>query len=297
MAFRLRIDEAPDQALRRIATEQVDRAIAEIADSDLSRHDVVHKVRKRCKKIRGLIRLYRPCFRKHYQLENAWYRDAAAELSGFRDARTVVDTFDKLINHFQDQAPERVFEVVRESLSDRLEDVSRMQGSLENDLEQFLEQMHGGRERIADWNLDAKGFKALKRGLGKTYRRGHAALRDVRQHPDNYRFHQWRKRTKYHGYHMRLLRPAWKGPLKARYGECKLLSEYLGDHHDLSVLRQTISEFPEDAGIGETLLDALHVFIQQRQVQLQELALPLGERIYAEKPKHFVKRIGSYWKA
>ncbi|MEZ4569166.1 MAG: hypothetical protein R2849_02320 [Thermomicrobiales bacterium] len=60
MAYRLEPDEALDVGVRRIATEQVEKALAELDDSDLDRHATVHQVRKRCKKIRGLLRLVRP---------------------------------------------------------------------------------------------------------------------------------------------------------------------------------------------------------------------------------------------
>lgn len=55
-------DDTVEAGMRRIAAEQIERAIAEIDDTGLDRHETVHQVRKRCKKVRGLVRLVRPAF-------------------------------------------------------------------------------------------------------------------------------------------------------------------------------------------------------------------------------------------
>ena len=77
MAYRIRTkDDDVEQAVRRIACEQIDRALAEIDDDGLDFARKVHQVRKRCKKLRGLVRLVRPAL-DAYGRENAAFRDAA----------------------------------------------------------------------------------------------------------------------------------------------------------------------------------------------------------------------------
>ncbi len=88
MAYRIKKGDKSVQAgLRRIADEQIGRALGEIDDDDLDFAEKVHQVRKRCKKLRGLIRLVRPAF-DDYSAENGAFRDAAQMLSGVRDTRT-----------------------------------------------------------------------------------------------------------------------------------------------------------------------------------------------------------------
>ena len=62
MAYTFKRGKSVQKNVRHIAESQVDKAIAEIDDSDLSMSDTVHQIRKRCKKLRGLIRLVRPRF-------------------------------------------------------------------------------------------------------------------------------------------------------------------------------------------------------------------------------------------
>ena len=51
MAYRLEADESVDSGVRRIAMEQVEKAIREIDDAELGSHETVHQVRKRCKRL------------------------------------------------------------------------------------------------------------------------------------------------------------------------------------------------------------------------------------------------------
>ena len=296
MAFHILADESIEEAVQRVAREQIDKAMDEINDPELDRHKVVHQVRKRCKKMRGLIRLVRPLLKNQYDLENAWYRDAARPLSYVRDAQSILGALDKLIEHFQDQIDGEAFAAVRQQLTDRRQQVTKDEGNLNKRLEEFLERMEEGRDRVAAWRLDKKGFKAIQGGLIKTYARGRTAMTQAYRHPSPETFHEWRKRVKYHWYHMRLLHPIWPGPIKMRCDEADELSDVLGDDHDLVVLRDTLLQGSIDVG-GDETGQALLGLITQRQIELRAKAKRLGARLYAEPPKQFVKRLRSYWRA
>ncbi|MDP3895474.1 MAG: CHAD domain-containing protein, partial [Mesorhizobium sp.] len=87
-------DRTIEMGVRRIALEQIDAAL-EAAGPDAARDDRIHRLRKGCKKLRGLIRMVRPVF-DGYAVENAAIRDAAAGLSGARDAEVMIATLDML---------------------------------------------------------------------------------------------------------------------------------------------------------------------------------------------------------
>ena len=67
MSYAFRLDEPVQESIIRIAREQISKAIDEIEDEDLDRHDTVHQVRQRCKKLRGLIRIVRPALGKTFK--------------------------------------------------------------------------------------------------------------------------------------------------------------------------------------------------------------------------------------
>ncbi|NGX16329.1 CHAD domain-containing protein [Wenzhouxiangella sp. XN24] len=168
-------------------------------------------------------------------------------------------------------------------------------------LDAFGERMHEARQRVSEWRLPTDdpnqgkcGFELLEGGLEKTYRRGRKAMAIAGDNPGVETFHEWRKRAKYLRYHLRLLRPAWLRLLKRTRSEVKTLGDLLGDDHDLAVLEETLVVATGDSADKERI-ELLKGLMHQRSVTLRAEAWWLGQRIYAEQPKAFRKRIGRYW--
>ena len=104
MAYRFRRkDRSVEHALRRIAREQVDKAVSSIDDEE-DQAATIHDVRRRCKKLRGLIRLVGLSF-EAYRDENADFREIGKLLGGLREARVLKDTFDLLAEHLRADRP------------------------------------------------------------------------------------------------------------------------------------------------------------------------------------------------
>ena len=296
MGYRILSDEAVLNAVRRIAGEQIDNAISEIQSNAIDDPESVHQVRKRCKKIRGLIRLVRPRMDDTYQFENAWYRDAARKLSVLRDAHSMIGTIDSLMERFGDQVDGGTLARIGRQLKDRRSRIVRDEVDVRQRLTGLAGRMQQGRRRIDVWSFPETGFDAVSAGLAKTYSRGRKAMAIAYMEPSAERFHEWRKRTKYHWYHMRLLQSVWDKAMRARREDVHLLSEYLGDAHDLAILGATLRAEPDDFGDVRTV-HLLLGLIDRRQAELYSEARPLGRRVFAEKPKHFVERLGTYWEA
>jgi CHAD domain-containing protein len=109
-------------------------------------------------------------------------------------------------------------------------------------------------------------------------------------------FHEWRKRVKYHWYHVRLLQETSPAFMKARRTTMKQLSDCLGYDHDLAILKGFLDNTAEPIlPAGE--IDHVVEQIQLRQRALRHDAWQLGEKLYIEKPKALVKRLGGYWAA
>lgn len=293
MSFRIREKESVGEAIRRIAGEQIDKAIGELTDDELGPHETIHQVRKRCKKLRGVVRLVRPGFEDTYRFENAWFRDAARTLSHVRDAEALIETYDDLMETFAGQIERRAFGPVRRALTLRRKRIAQDRMDLDQRLAQFLKAMREARQRVDDWPLGG-GFGVLEQGFKKTYRRGRKAMALAYAEPSTAQFHEWRKRVKYHCYHVQILRDVWKPVMTGVYDEVKVLSDLLGDDHNLAVFRQTLLDDPGGFG-GKRDLQALIGLIDRRRAQLQAQARPLGERVYAEQPKRLGQRLRNYW--
>jgi CHAD domain-containing protein len=295
MAYHLRAKESVAAGIQRICREQMDKAFAEMNDRSLDRPEVIHEVRKRCKRIRGALRLVRPRF-DHYPEENAWFRDAARELAATRDAQVLLQCYDQLMDTLGEQAKPSAFASIRRELMSGCQRHLQQANGISDRLDKFASRIRQARDRIGFWKIPGKGISAVKRGWRKTYRRGRKAMEAAYDEPSPENFHEWRKRVKYQRYQTRLLRRLWPPVMKAHWSEVKRLSDLLGDDHDLAVLKRTVAQTPAEFG-RKSDVQAFLQLVDRRRKELQAEARPLGQRVYAEKPKHIVRRFLAYWQA
>jgi CHAD domain-containing protein len=153
------------------------------------------------------------------------------------------------------------------------------------------------RKSVDSWSFSKAGWKLVGPGVERTYRRGRNRFRDVRRDPTPENIHEWRKRVKDLWYDLRLLRDSWPDVMSEMGDEAHELADLLGDHHDLTVLAADVRERESPAGEGEDEVAALIAAIEGRQEELLEAAVPVGERLYAESPNAFGKRMHAYWRA
>lgn len=278
--------------LQRIARIQIDRGLGELDEGD--RHHAVHAVRKRGKKVRALLRLVRPAAPELYRRENAAFRDTMRRVSTDRDAGVAVETYDDLLARFSEDGMAEELAPVRAALAQRRAEV--LGEELDTRLHAIRMDLTAARERVGDWQLEGDGFDVLAGGLAKTYGRARARMDDAYADASSPAFHLWRKRTKYHRYHLRLLQDAWTPVLKAHRRQVHELTDLLGDDHDLAVLRQDLLVDPERFG-DERLVAALCGLLDRRRAELQAAAQTVGPRCFAEDPERLVSRLRTYWES
>jgi len=291
MAFEFQIGTPVQRELRRIAVERTDKAIRTIEGVEHAQiARAVHGARRRCKELRALLRLVRPGF-KGYQRENVMIRDAARSLADLRDARTVLDAFDRLLLDCKLE-PDR-FEGIREGLAK--EHATQAQSSSAS-LEEFLRVMHGVRARAEKWALKDSQFEALRGGLEATYAKCQRTLADAKREPSIEALHEWRKYVKYNRAHLRLLRELWPPIIEPMRQEAKLLSDLLGQDHDLAVLAEALKlqrQAHDDQASTSTELLAQ---ITHRRLELREHAFGIGPRLYAHKPRAYGRFARDLWR-
>jgi CHAD domain-containing protein len=281
---------SPRDELRRIARTQVERSLAAVADPD--RHAAVHQVRQRGKKVRALLRLVRLQAPELYERENAAFRDATRRVAADRDAGVALETYDALVERFVDASASSGLAPVRAALVERRDAV--LDDQLEERLEAVRADLEASLGRIEGWELEGEGFDVVAGGLAKTYGRAHDRMVDAYEQRTSEAFHEWRKRVKYHRYHMKLLQDAWPAVVKARRSQLHELTDLLGDDHDLAVLRADLIADPERYG-GELAVATACALLDRRRAELQADAQLLGQRCFAESTDRFVERFERYW--
>ena len=299
MGYRFERDETVGDAFRRIASAQSDKALDEVgsAAANPADEEAIHDCRKRCKKIRGLIRLVRPALdQATYRAANEAFRDAARELSGLRDAQALLATFDSVVAVPSEPPRLDDFESVRAELVRRAGAEPAGDDAGASTFERAGDLLRAGHDLVVDADLHADGWGAIRGGLAQTYRRGRDALELVYDDPTPDNFHELRKRAKYSWYHLRLLGPSAPAILDPLAKQFERLAEGLGDAHDLAVLRVQLDDDPDSFG-GEATVHAALELLDQHREKLEHDGVRFAEQLYAEPPKPFARRLERYWDA
>jgi CHAD domain-containing protein len=296
MALELNTQDSVPKGIRKIVCKRIDKALAMLNGKSRAVTDkAVHDVRKRFKEIRGTLRLVRDELgEKIFRKENRTYRDAARPLSEMRDSKVMVDTLDNLLGHFQGRVKAREFAPLRRKLLQRRREIRKKVLSEDRAVPGILKEIRQAKKRVKNWPLEHCGWNAVGTGLERVYAQGRKSMSAVRQNPTDETFHEWRKRTKDLRYELELLAPVWRETVAPMAEQAKHLTELLGDDHDLAVLRTLALELNQDSPLDNELLLAL---INERRSALQREASELGDKIYAEGEKGFIKRLKGYWKA
>src|SRR5262245_12367688 len=104
MSEQLSDTESGTRGVRRIVRKQLSKAVQALEERQPLSDEAVHTARKQMKKVRAGLRLLREAFgSRAYERENTCIRDAARPLTTARDAGVLVDTLDKLADHFPDE--------------------------------------------------------------------------------------------------------------------------------------------------------------------------------------------------
>lgn len=297
MAYHFHLDESIPESVRRIACEQIDGAMQQLANQQHAREDRVHQARKHFKKLRGLLRLVRPVLGNTvYRRENTFFRDAGRAFARVRDSEAVLETCDTFQEEIAHHLGDEGFDAFRLALLQRQQELVEQQIDLDAAMARVLEDLHAARDRVETWPLQSTNFGALAAGLQRTYKRGQKEYGRAYAKPTSEHFHEWRKRVKYHWYHVRLLEYVWAEVMGGRRQTIKYLADLLGDDHDLAVLDQTVQQQTEIVE-SEHEIELLREAIEQKQAHLRTAAWHMGQRVFAEKPKPLAQRIYRYWNA
>jgi len=294
MADCLTKGEPVDADIRRIMLELVDEAVAALRGGEGSAHKGIHKARKDCKRLRAVLRLVRTDIGgQRFRAENVFVRDAQRLISAVRDTAAIIETLDDLAAHYERELEPQAFAELRRVLVERCREIEARQIVHADTPAQVAGLLEDRRERFAALPLRHGDFRVLRGGLKRIYRDGRRALAGLDRDSSPHALHEWRKQVKYLWSALRVVEPAWPGPLKSLGKELKCLADRLGTHHDLTVLRDIAAA--ED--FGATAASALVALIDRRRRELEEEVRPLGRRIYADRPRVFIGRMEAWWDA
>ena len=297
MSYRYTIGEDTEKEIRRIIQERFSRSMEELKNGETGADIANHQMRKNMKKARAALRLVRDSTGEdNYKTWNVEARDIARMGEDLRESYVMLETLDKLKVRFDWKINHGFYKIVRRKLEQDYQDLRKHLLEEENLPQQLSERLEDAKEEMQELSFNEKGFRAFKKGLKRVYKRGRKAAVKARKKLTSENHHEWRKRVKYLWYHIRILKDTWPAGLKGYAKELHNLSDLLGDDHDLFDLR---AKLYEDFNTPEykVELKELDALIHKMSREKRTKAWQLGEKIYAEKPKQFIKRMQTYWKS
>ena len=288
MSYELQPDETLGDGLRRIISRQIENAICASKAKRNGKGSPVHETRKHLKKARAALRLVRgEATKKAWKLEDRCLGQVGKLISEVRDAEVRLETVRQL----------------REFARGKTRSLQETEELLAFELDSFLaafsewpqeagEQLSRTLDRLRDWPLDDLSCRQLRKNVQKTYQGGRKALGKATRKTSTKRLHTFRKRAKELWYQIRLLRPLAPAVFQQLNDELKAIGQYLGQVHDLAFVAARLNSIGPARKHGERILKAL---IDSRATELEQTALALGERFYAERPNRFARRLSKYF--
>jgi CHAD domain-containing protein len=294
MAYRFKRGESVPDAARRIAREELKSVVDQLGENAKgNRDEAIHEARKSIKKVRALMRLLQKPLGSRYQRENRKLRKVARTLSELRDAGAMVEVFDTLRKEYPDELGERQAASVRRALLQRKKQAEE-HADLPCVLQGISKSVEAAARRAKRWSVQANSFSAVEPGLKQTFHALRVAFAKAQRHPHPDRDHEWRKRVKDHWYHIRLLEDLWTDVLQGYEASLKDLETWLGDSHNLVLLRDLLASDAATYADKKTVDRTLRA-IDRFQKDLHDKADALGRRICEEKPAQFTRRMRKLW--
>jgi CHAD domain-containing protein len=291
MGFKLKLREPLPDGLKRVFREQIEAALELCRHPAKQRGVTVHEVRKHLKKVRAAMRLAVPEVGKNrHAREDRCVRKIGRLVSDLRDAQVRLQTLTQLRDKTAKKRDDNPFPRIEELLSLERESFSAAFSGWQK---QAIPQLQRVEARLLKWPLEDLTWKQVCGAVGKIYKRGQRGLAKTISDPEPETFHAWRKRVKDIWYQLRILQPLNRMVLTEMAHDADVLSELLGNEHDLDFLWTRLEKESGDEALRDELVQ-LEKLIRKRGKRLRTNALELGRRFYAEPAKAFAKRISIF---
>ena len=255
VSYRIKKGEGFGEAFQRILKVETARAADESASAAQSPDQAIHQLRKRCKRVRGLIALYRETLGPLATETDRKIRIYSRSLAGARSESALAEiarrfrltTFHPATTDDSDSTGKDVDRIVP-----LLKEVASVCSPL-------------ARKSVRDDLLHA---------IRRISRKSRRAWKTAVDSPTTAHLHRWRTRAKAHWYATRLTQDLDSGKARAPRKQLARISEGLGSHHDLSII---LDRFSTE---GRSTDDPDFCRVRKLRGRIARRMLELGTRVY-----------------
>jgi CHAD domain-containing protein len=254
-----------------------------------SEAQAIHDFRRAVKRWRSFLRLVEPFVGEGASQLRHQARDLARSLAGARDAQAALDALADLSEDYATLSPRSLATVTErlEGLRANVEQTT-LTAKIRNNLQDVRNQSAAALEQ---WSLDAVTFRDVAESLTTGYARARKATPRDWTAASAEELHELRQRVVVHRYQMELIESMWPRFGRVWVAEAQRLRDRLGKHQDLAVLRKLTLRGQLLARWHKLLTPA----IEARQRDHIEAAMRQANRLFAERPQDFQRRLEALW--
>lgn len=268
MAFQIGSNERPGNGLRRVALEELARAILKI-ESGRQEVEFLHDLRKQLKKLRALLRLAGekpPC--PGQKRLSAIYRGASRQIAGMRDAQVQTRALEKLGKCCREPASRELCHILQARMAART-----LRTAAVLPLRTICANLKKASKLHEKWPPGELSWRAVRKSWRKTGRKNFKLMRRACANPGTENFHEWRKSVKTWWYQTLLLKFHCDEPPEKLLQNLETLGEWLGEDHDLALVEQTLLK------TKSAVAPVLKTVINKQRARLQKRAVKLGSKL------------------
>ncbi|MDX2156554.1 MAG: CHAD domain-containing protein [Hyphomicrobiaceae bacterium] len=296
MAYRFKLKETLEAGVRRIATEQLDKAIA-APSAGADRVVWVHETRKTVKRVRALLRLVRSGLPSgEWQRENCDLREVARLLSPLRDRHVMRDTIASLHADADKRLLSALAWLEGESAAGGAGELAAT-ADPDAAVGKAVAQLAAARDRLAGLDLDGTIVEVAGAGLAATQRAGRKALAAAEADPSDENLHELRKAVQTCWRQSALVEAAWPEIMSVRQAVARDLSQTLGEVQDLAVLAAAAAARADDSDQNRRDAERIVKACKARQARLHAASFPAVHRLFALPPKSVSAELARCWPA
>jgi CHAD domain-containing protein len=284
VSFTLKPGKSIRRELTRIARKELGTAAARLIDGHRS-DDEIHESRKGVKKVEAVTRLLDELGAAPPRKVLKRLHGARRTLSQMRDARALIETYDRLRARFSHRIPGHTSAMIRSHFTRRR--TALMGPAHTRSVEHCVGALRKIRRSVKHWPLKPINVSALPCLLRQSYRTARKKMVRAQGPARASDFHEWRKQVKNLWYQLRLVERLVAG-MSRRIAEFGELETVLGEEHNLSVLRGRLHG---DRGLRRLKAQTEEVAAMSMALEeeLRRAALALGSRMLKMTPKEFEK--------
>jgi CHAD domain-containing protein len=299
MAYRFKLKESLQDGVRRIAVEQISKALA-APHKGADRVAWVHETRKALKRTRSLLRCVRSGLGDQvFGEENAALADIARQLSDLRDRDVLVGTINGLKGRCE-KVDASLAWLAAELAASPPDGPSGGKAALRPApaIRQAVKSLEKAQARLAGLEVTGELVEVVGAGLRDNQRVGRQMLVSLATDGSDENLHELRKAVQTYQRQQILILAAWPELQNVCIETARVTAQMLGEAQDLAVLAATAEAHQEVASAdaakhGERIVAAC----RERQGIIREVAIPMSARLFALRPKAVEQQLRTNWEA